>query len=134
MRARIDQHKTDRGPDWRTIEAPRDLTAALATAVAGSVVLVDCATLWLSNHLLAEADIAAETTALLTGLSRCPAPVVVVTNEIGFSVVPENPLARAFRDHQGRLNQALAAQAQLVIAVIAGLPLALKGMMPEAVA
>lgn len=130
MRARIDQHRTDRGPDWQTIEAPHDLPAALAMANANSVVLLDCATLWLTNRLLAEADLAAETTALLAALAACPAPVVVVSNELGWSIVPENALARRFRDAQGRLNQQLAGQAGLVVAVIAGLPLVLKGQMP----
>ncbi|MDZ4096339.1 MAG: bifunctional adenosylcobinamide kinase/adenosylcobinamide-phosphate guanylyltransferase [Paracoccaceae bacterium] len=135
MRARIAAHRADRGADlgagWHTVEAPRDLAAALAQVPQGAVVLVDCATLWLSNHLLAETDLAAETTALLTALAGCAAPVVVVTNEVGLSIVPENALARAFRDAQGRLNQRLAEQAGLVVAVIAGLPLVLKGRMPE---
>jgi len=130
MRSRIGQHRTDRGPDWHTIEAPHDLPAALAMAGADSVVLLDCATLWLTNRLLAEADLAAETTALLAALAACPAPVVVVSNELGWSIVPENALARRFRDAQGRLNQQLAGQAGLVVAVIAGLPLVLKGQMP----
>ncbi len=95
--------------------------------------LVDCATLWLTNHLLADHDdhdLAAEGTALLAGLAVCPAPVVIVSNEVGCGIVPDNALARRFRDAQGRLNQRLAAQADLVVTVIAGLPLALKGTIP----
>lgn len=133
MRARIAQHQTDRGADWITHEAPRDLAPVLAAIPADAVVLVDCATLWLTNHLLAEADIDAEATALLTALAACPAPVVVVSNEVGWGIVPENALARAFRDHQGRLNQRLAAQAGLVLGVMAGLPMVLKGQFPEGV-
>lgn len=131
MRARIAQHQVDRGGDWITQEAPLDLCGALGAVPAGAVVLVDCATLWLTNHLLAEADLEAEFAALLAALARCAAPVVVVSNEVGWGIVPENALARAFRDHQGRLNQRLAAQAGLVVGVMAGLPMVLKGTLPE---
>ncbi len=130
MRARIDQHQQDRGPHWTTIEAPHDLGPALASVTPDAVVLLDCATLWLSNRMLAEADLHHETTALLAALRACPAPVIVVSNEVGWSIVPENALARAFRDAQGRLNQHLALAADLAVAVMAGLPLALKGQLP----
>ncbi|MGL6209473.1 MAG: bifunctional adenosylcobinamide kinase/adenosylcobinamide-phosphate guanylyltransferase [Paracoccaceae bacterium] len=126
MTARIAAHKQDRGPDWVTVEAPLDLCAALAGANAQEVVLVDCVTLWLSNHLLAEHDLPTETAALLAALAGCPAPVIVVSNEVGWSIVPDNALARRFSDAQGRLNQALAAQATHVVAVMAGLPMILK--------
>ena len=130
MRARIAQHRDQRGHGWITVEAPLDLAGALADASAAEVVLVDCATLWLSNHLLADADLDAEVTALLAAILRCPAPVIVVSNEVGWSIVPDNALARAFRDAQGRLNQKMAAQAGLVVAVMAGLPMVLKGALP----
>ena len=130
MRVRIRAHREERGADWRTVEAPHDLPAALADVPADHVVLLDCATLWLTNRLLAEADLAAETAALLAALRTCAAPVVVVSNEVGWSIVPENALARSFRDAQGRLNQHLAEQAGLVVAVMAGLPMVLKGRMP----
>lgn len=130
MRARIAQHQQDRGPDWRTLEAPHDLPAALASARPEEVVLLDCATLWLTNRMLAEADLEAEAAALIAAIVACPAPVVVVTNELGWSIVPENALARRFRDAQGRLNQRLAEAAGLAVAVIAGLPVALKGQLP----
>ena len=81
----------------------------------------------MTNELLAGSDIAAATHHLLTALAACAAPVVVVSNEVGWGIVPENALARAFRDHQGRLNQQLAAEAGLVVAVMAGLPMVLKG-------
>jgi adenosylcobinamide kinase / adenosylcobinamide-phosphate guanylyltransferase len=130
MRARIAQHQQDRGPAWTTVEAPLDLGPALAAAQRGEVVLIDCATLWLTNHLLADHDLAAETEALITALNTCAAPVMIVTNETGWGIVPDNALARRFRDAQGRLNQRLAAKAALVVTVIAGLPLALKGQLP----
>jgi adenosylcobinamide kinase/adenosylcobinamide-phosphate guanylyltransferase len=130
MRDRIAHHLQDRGPDWHTIEAPRDLDAALAGVTADQVVLVDCATLWLTNRMLAGDDLPAARDGLLAALAGCPAPVVVVTNEVGWGIVPDTPLGRAFRDEQGRLNQAIAAQADLVIGVMAGLPFVLKGRMP----
>lgn len=130
MRDRIAQHRADRGADWTTVEAPHDLPAAIATATADEAVLIDCATLWLTNRMLADADMSGETQRLLSSLAGCAAPVVVVSNEVGWAIVPENALARAFRDEQGRLNQRLAAQADLVVAVIAGLPLVLKGALP----
>lgn len=127
MAARIAAHREDRGADWTTIEAPRDLAGALTKVEPTDVVLVDCVTLWLSNLMLAEADLDAEISALLHALATCQAPVIIVTNEVGWSIVPENALARRFRDLQGRLNQQLAQQSDRVVAVIAGLPIALKG-------
>lgn len=127
MRARIAQHQADRGDDWTTWAAPLDVPTVLAQIGPGQAVLLDCATLWLTNHLLADADLLAQSAALLTALAACVSPVVVVSNEVGWGIVPENALARAFRDHQGRLNQQIAAQADLVVAVIAGLPMVLKG-------
>jgi adenosylcobinamide kinase/adenosylcobinamide-phosphate guanylyltransferase len=94
------------------------------------VVLVDCATLWLTNHLLSDHDLEAETARLAAAIAACPAPVALVSNEVGWGIVPDNVLARAFRDAQGRLNQQMAAQADLVLGVMAGLPFALKGVVP----
>ncbi len=130
MRARIDQHLADRGAQWQTWNTPRDVALTLGLIPKGQIVLLDCATLWLSNHLLAGSDIAAQSSGLLAALSACASPVVVVSNEVGWSIVPENALARSFRDHQGRLNQVIAAQADLVIGVMAGLPMTLKGRLP----
>jgi adenosylcobinamide kinase / adenosylcobinamide-phosphate guanylyltransferase len=129
MRTRIAEHR-DRRDGWTTIEAPRDVAGALAGVAAGAVVLLDCATLWLTNVMLGDGNVVAEGDALLDALARCAAPVVVVTNEVGLSIVPDNALARRFRDAQGVLNQRLAAQAGLVVAVWAGLPMVLKGAMP----
>ena len=125
MRRKIAAHRASRS-GWATVEAPTDLCGALRGVDAGSAVLIDCATMWLSNLLLADADLEGETEALLGTLRSCPVPVVVVTNEVGWSIVPDNALARRFRDAQGRLNQRLAANAGRVFAVISGLPLRLK--------
>jgi len=130
MREKLELHRKRRGPGWRTIEAPRDLRPALGTAWEDDVVLLDCATMWLSNHLLDASDLSEAETALLDALAGCVAPVVVVSNEVGLSVVPDNALARRFRTAQGRLNQTLAARADTVINVIAGLPQILKGSLP----
>ena len=128
MRAKIAAHRAAREQDgWRTVEAPLDLTAALAGITADDVVLLDCATLWLSNVMLAGRDWWDEAAALIAALGSCPAPVVVVSNETGQGVVPENKLAREFRAAQGGLNQQLAAEAGFVAVVMAGLPLVLKG-------
>lgn len=127
MQAKIARHREARGPGWRTIEAPRDLVGALRDVRPAETVLIDCATLWLSNLLLAQADLAEEEERLLDALRTCPAPIVVVSNEVGFGIVPDTPLGRRFRDAQGRLNQRLAASADMVVFVAAGLPLVLKG-------
>ena len=131
MQIRIAEHRSRRDDGWRTIEAHLDAAEALAGIGAGEAVLFDCATLWLSNHMLAESDVAVETTRLLAALASCPGIVVTVSNEVGSGIVPENALARRFRDEQGRLNQQLASAADLVVLVTAGLPLILKGTLPK---
>ncbi|MES2335410.1 MAG: bifunctional adenosylcobinamide kinase/adenosylcobinamide-phosphate guanylyltransferase [Pseudomonadota bacterium] len=130
MRDRIARHRRERGDGWMTVEAPLQLPEALAQVGRDEVVLLDCATLWLTNHLLADHDLVAETGKLIAALTTCVAPVVIVSNETGWGIVPENALARRFRDEQGRLNQRLAAEAGLVVTVIAGLPMVLKGALP----
>lgn len=125
MEDKISAHRARRGAGWATIEAPLDLGPALASAEAP--VLLDCATFWLSNQMFAGRDLDAATGALLDALAACPMPVVIVSNETGLSVVPENALARRFRQAQGELNQRLAAAADRVVLVVAGLPLVLKG-------
>ncbi len=126
MAERIALHRARRGADWKTVEAPHDLVAALA-ARGEAPLLVDCLTLWLSNLLLADADVDAEIGRLEGALARPAAAVVLVANEVGFGIVPDNALARRFRDLQGRLNQRLAAMADRVVLVVAGLPLVVKG-------
>lgn len=130
MREKLARHRDRRGSGWRTVEEPFDVGRALAGISGDSAVLLDCATMWLSNHLLAENDLAEAEAGLMAGLALCAAPVVIVSNEVGASVVPENAMARRFREQQGRLNQRLAAKAGLVVNVIAGLPQVLKGDLP----
>ncbi len=139
MAARIAAHRAARGPGWITREAGADVAPALAAVAPGQPVLLDCATLWLGAVLLAGPDggmaeagaLAAAEARLFAALEGCAGPVTVVSNEVGQGIVPENALARRFRDAQGRLNQNLAARAGLVVTVIAGLPLVLKGRLPE---
>lgn len=127
MAERIAEHQARRGARWRTEEAPLALNDAISgCADAGQPVLIDCLTLWLSNILLAECDIAAETAGLLDSLTNAPGPVVCVANEVGLGIVPEHPLGRSFRDHAGRLNQQVAERAGRVDFIAAGLPLTLK--------
>jgi len=126
MTARIAAHRSRRGAQWRTVEVPRDLAAALKSCRTMPV-LVDCLTLWLSNLLLAHADIDAELAQLENALDAMTAPAVLVANEVGYGIVPDNPLGRRFRDLQGVLNQRIAARADRVALVVAGLPLAVKG-------
>lgn len=130
MAAKIAAHRAGRGDGWRTVEAPLDVGPALADCDPGAVVLLDCATLWLSNRMLAEVPGDAGE-ALLAALAGCRAPVVVVSNEVGMGVVPDTPLGREFGQEQGRLNQRLAAAAGLAVLVVAGLPVVLKGTLPR---
>ena len=122
MRQKVQKHLEQRGPNWRTIEAPLDTAETLRDLPEGTIVLLDCATMWLSNQMLAENDLATAQAELLDALQACSAHVVVVSNEVGLDVVPENALARRFRDAQGALNQAIAQQADLAVLVVAGLP------------
>jgi adenosylcobinamide kinase / adenosylcobinamide-phosphate guanylyltransferase len=127
MAARIAAHRARRGADWDTVEAPRDLAGVVATAPPDRAILVDCLTLWLSNLMLADADLAAETDRLDGAIARAAGPIVLVSNEVGFGIVPDNALARRFRDAQGVLNQRMAARAECVVLMVAGLPLVVKG-------
>jgi adenosylcobinamide kinase / adenosylcobinamide-phosphate guanylyltransferase len=127
MAERIAHHRNRRGDGWHTIEEPHDLEHAIDAAPAGAAVLVDCLTLWLTNRMLAEADMAVETGRLEAALARRNGLTMLVSNEVGSGIVPDNALARRFADLQGRFNQRLAARADRVVLVVAGLPLIVKG-------
>lgn len=127
MQHRIAEHRVRRGDGWRTLDCPLELAGSLKTAQSGhGAVLVDCLTLWLSNLLEQDRDIAAETGALCAILEEARVPIYLVTNEVGQGIVPLNPLARRFRDAAGRMNQAVAAVADEVILMVAGLPVQVK--------
>ena len=127
MAQRIAAHKARRDPRWQTVEAPRDIVDALVDVPPGASILIDCVTLWLSNLLLAEADIEQEMKRLDIALAQSRRATVLVANEVGCGIVPDNALARRFRDLQGRLNQQLAVRADRVVLMVAGLPLFVKG-------
>ena len=128
MADRIAHHKAERGSGWETIEAPLDLAPALQQATADcDICLIDCLTLWLSNLMHHQRDIEAETDSLCDLIQQCEIPIITISNEVGLGLVPETPLGRAFRDAQGRLNQAVATISDQVEFVAAGLPLKLKG-------
>jgi adenosylcobinamide kinase/adenosylcobinamide-phosphate guanylyltransferase len=127
MGERIERHRADRGPAWATVEAPVELAAAIrAGDHAERVLLIDCLTLWTTNLLLADRDIAAATGDLVAAIGEANCPVILVANEVGLGIVPDNALARRFRDEAGRVNQRIAAAVDEVMFIAAGLPLRLK--------
>ena len=127
MAARIAGHREERDEAWTTVEAPLELPSAIAAISSqGAVCVTDCLTLWLSNLMAAGRDIEAAGTALCEAIQAARPAVVLVSNEVGLGLVPETSLGRAFRDHQGRLNQRVAATVDQVEFVAAGLPLRLK--------
>jgi adenosylcobinamide kinase/adenosylcobinamide-phosphate guanylyltransferase len=127
MAERIAVHQAQRGAAWRTLEAPVLLADALSgVAVTGQAVLVDCLTLWLANLMEAGLDVASETAALIEALGAATAPVVIVANEVGLGIVPDNALARRYSDAHGILNQRVAGAVGRVVLMSAGLPLLLK--------
>jgi adenosylcobinamide kinase/adenosylcobinamide-phosphate guanylyltransferase len=134
MRERIRHHREARGPEWQTVEEPLDIAGVLTdTAMDAGAVLVDCLTLWLTNVMLklGGEQFASRRDALVAALSAPARPVVLVSNEVGMGLVPESALGREFRDLAGWLNQAVADVADLVVFVVAGQPLAIKGRLPE---
>lgn len=126
MAERIARHQADRGESWITVEAPLDLSEAVAALPANAVAVVDCLTLWLSNQMLADRDVDAACAELVAAVTACHARLWLVSNEVGLGIVPETPLGRRFRDEAGRLNQRLAATVDEVYFVAAGLPLKMK--------
>ncbi|MGI9401118.1 MAG: bifunctional adenosylcobinamide kinase/adenosylcobinamide-phosphate guanylyltransferase [Rhizobiaceae bacterium] len=127
MEDRIGRHQARRGDNWETVEAPIELAGVLKTRSTGDrAILVDCLTLWLSNLMIHEMDLETERRMFFDALDGLAGPVVMVSNEVGMSIVPENKMARQFRDHAGELNQQVASMASQVYLVTAGLPLRLK--------
>ncbi len=126
MRERIALHRSRRSPEWSTIEAPLALPEAIRSAPTGAPVLVDCLTLWLTNLILADQDTDLAAAALLAACAAAPDPLVLVSNEVGLGIVPDNALARRFRDLAGELHQRIAAKAERVVFMVAGLPMIVK--------
>lgn len=132
MAQRIARHKAERDKSWETIEQPISVRAAIRNAARPDrIVLVDCLTLWIANLMAEKRDIEIEIQGLIGTLHIAAGPVVIVTNEVGLGIVPDNQLARAFRDNLGRANQLVAAAAEVVVFMAAGLPLVLKGTLPS---
>lgn len=127
MAERIRWHRERRGEGWRTVEEPLRLVPVLEAESNGEgLILIDCLTLWLSNMMFTGLNVEYEIERLVGCLPGLAGPVVFVSNEVGLGIVPDNALARQFRDHAGRLNQAVAAAADAVVLLAAGLPLQLK--------
>lgn len=126
MAERIALHRARRDARWRDIAAPMDLCGALVASDGGGARLVDCLTLWLSNLMFSGRDWQAEAGALVDCLHAQAAPVVLVTNEVGMGIVPDNRLARDYRDALGSLNQRIGHAADQVVLVVAGQPLKIK--------
>lgn len=127
MSERIDIHRERRGKEWETVEEPLALAdAMLQTALPGRIVLVDCLTLWVTNLMMADADVRRECESLVSSIRKLQAPVIFVSNEVGLGIVPENRMARDFRDHAGFVNQMIARHCDEVWFIAAGLPLKLK--------
>jgi adenosylcobinamide kinase/adenosylcobinamide-phosphate guanylyltransferase len=129
MAARIARHRRDRGESWDSEEAPLNLAGAIAQAQGKyQVILADCLTLWLSNWLIrgGNAELKTVCVELVTTVEQATTPTILVSNEVGWGIVPENPLAREFRDWAGWLHQLIAAAADLVVLLVAGLPVTIK--------
>jgi adenosylcobinamide kinase/adenosylcobinamide-phosphate guanylyltransferase len=127
MDSRIRLHKSRRSDRWTNFEADLDLAPVLGCLNSRQGVLIDCATMWLSNQMLDSLDIDAAQDKLLADLAVCAAPLIIVSNEVGHGIVPDNALARQFREAQGRLNIALAKKSDMAVLIVAGLPQFLKG-------
>ncbi|WP_375229826.1 bifunctional adenosylcobinamide kinase/adenosylcobinamide-phosphate guanylyltransferase [Roseobacter sp. S98] len=130
IKMRVEVHKSRRCEEWRNFEQDIYPERILSTLEKSQGVLIDCATMWLTNVILDEMDPVAERQRLIRGIEACAAPIIIVSNEVGHGIVPDNTLARRFREEQGRLNIALAAASDLAVLVTAGLPQVLKGSLP----
>jgi adenosylcobinamide kinase/adenosylcobinamide-phosphate guanylyltransferase len=131
MAARIAHHRAGRDSRWTVVEAPLKLAGAIDDLDASDVAVIDCLTLWLSNLMGEDGEVAEGVETLATAMSRTPARLLVVSNEVGWGIVPDNALARRFRDDAGRLHQTLAEISDEVALVVAGLPLWLKAEVPR---
>ena len=128
MTARIARHKSERGGDWTTVEAPLNLEDAVRGLAPRDVAVIDCLTLWLSNLMRDGAEISERTDALVAAMDASPADhLILISNEVGQGLVPDNALARRFRDEAGWMHQAISSACDRVIVVQAGLTHALKG-------
>lgn len=124
MRERIELHQRDRADRWETIEAPMALAQSLRRQTRDSIVVVDCLTLWLTNQMLAQNDLTQAVSELVDAVSECPAQHLwLVSNEVGWSLVPENSLGRRFRDEAGRMHQQLSAVCEDTFLIAAGMKL-----------
>jgi adenosylcobinamide kinase/adenosylcobinamide-phosphate guanylyltransferase len=127
MQDKVALHRAQRGGKWTTVEQPINIAPTLAKATPLDAVLIDCATLWLTNLMLSDTDISTAEASLMQALANCQSPVTIVSNEVGQGIVPENAMARRFRTIQGRFNQRMAAAVGTVLFVTAGLPQTLTG-------
>ena len=134
MKNRIDAHRKARGRKWTCIEEPLDIDRIIHDTPCGTDgILVDCLTIWLSNVLLKEglAAVARRKHALIDAVRTTNQNIILVSNEVGMGIVPETELGRTFRDCAGRLNQELAAEVDTVVFVVAGIPMLVKGCLPD---
>lgn len=126
MKARIERHQSRRSSQFTTIEAPLDLVKSLMEREAGDIVMVDSIGTWITNHMMADANIDEVIDEAITALEKTPASVVLVSDEIGMGIIPDNTMSRQFRDHIGMMNQRVAGIANTVVFMVAGLPLTVK--------
>ena len=126
MQEKVNKHKDRRGSEWTTIAEPLDAVHYIENLNIKEIMLFDCATMWLTNHFLEKSNIYHEIDLLVNSIKSSKGSIITVTNEVGSGIVPDNSMAREFRELQGKLNQKLATVASLVVTVIAGIPLILK--------
>jgi adenosyl cobinamide kinase/adenosyl cobinamide phosphate guanylyltransferase len=130
MRARIERHRAERPPGWSVVEEPLDLPGAVAGLAPADVAIVDCLTLWVTNVMLADGDAVVAAPEVAAAIAGRDAPTIVVTNEVGWGIVPVNDLARSYREALGRVNRIVADVADRVLLVVAGRALELSEPSP----
>ncbi|MDT1985985.1 MAG: bifunctional adenosylcobinamide kinase/adenosylcobinamide-phosphate guanylyltransferase [Planktomarina sp.] len=126
MKTKIAAHKVQRGPDWITCEEPLDMISAIEASEPNEIILLDCVTMWLTNLMLAKLNIDQQSKAFINTLKKSPCPIILVSNEVGHGIVPDNPMSRKFVKYQGAINQSLADVAAQVFFITAGIPQCLK--------